>query len=228
MNTAELQIPPPSPSAAFDRPASERAIFVDEGERRARWLGRLGRGAAVLFALWLVALLAGALGFGRLPGVPYLVPAAHPARSAAGPRSARPPAPAAPTRDAVRQVPRAASAARVTRAGGGLRRSAARRGPRGSSARTPTSAGGSLAAPGRTARRPSAVASPPSLAPGRSATSPGAARGGGQAHLAPGRGTVGAPGRSSTAPGHTKAAPGGGSSRSTPHGSGHGSRSSRP
>lgn len=73
MSTTEIPSPP-SPPAAFDRPASERPIFVAEGDRRARWLGRLGRAAAVLVALWLVALLAGALGSAGCPGCPIWAP----------------------------------------------------------------------------------------------------------------------------------------------------------
>jgi hypothetical protein len=51
-------------------PASETQVFVAEDGRRAQLLRALGAVAAVLMAIWLVALIAGAFGLGRLPAVP--------------------------------------------------------------------------------------------------------------------------------------------------------------
>ena len=45
-------------------------VFAAATRRRERVLRIAGRIAALLVAIWLVALLAGAIGFGRLPGVP--------------------------------------------------------------------------------------------------------------------------------------------------------------
>lgn len=233
MSTTEIQSPP-SPPAAFDRPASERPIFVAEGDRRARWLARLGRAAAVLVALWLVALLAGALGFGRLPGVPYLGPGSHNAHHAVTPQSSRPPAPTATPRNAAippRGGRRAASAAASRRARAAGRRNAGRGGAAGGSTRIVAPGGGSGARPSPlaaspTVQRRSGITSPPSTTLGRSVTNPVAGRVGGPSRPAPSGGRVGSPGHSGTAPGQTKAAARGGSSRSAPPG--RGSRSTRP
>src|SRR5438132_12432084 len=45
-------------------------VFASNDGRRERVLKRVGGVAAVLVVLWLAALLAGAIGFGRLPGLP--------------------------------------------------------------------------------------------------------------------------------------------------------------
>jgi hypothetical protein len=50
----------------------ERAVFASPDGRRGRRLRLAGRVVAALIVVWLAALLAGALGFGRLPGVPDL------------------------------------------------------------------------------------------------------------------------------------------------------------
>jgi hypothetical protein len=49
--------------------ADETQVFVSADGRRSRFLKRLGQGVAVLTVIWLSALLAGAFGLGRLPGV---------------------------------------------------------------------------------------------------------------------------------------------------------------
>lgn len=50
------------------QPDFERPIFLAENGRRARILGIAAKVAFVLTALWLVALAAGMVGFGNLPG----------------------------------------------------------------------------------------------------------------------------------------------------------------
>jgi hypothetical protein len=63
----------PSAGGSGDVPVpGERAVFASPDGRRGRRLRRAGRVVAALIVLWLAALLAGALGFGRLPGVPDL------------------------------------------------------------------------------------------------------------------------------------------------------------
>ncbi len=52
------------------RDASAQPVFTADGGRRERLLRVAGRVVAVLVAIWLVALLAGTIGFGRLPGLP--------------------------------------------------------------------------------------------------------------------------------------------------------------
>lgn len=59
-----------APEGPEPTPASERPVFQAGGDRRARLFTAAARGAGVLMALWLIALVAGALGFGTLPGVP--------------------------------------------------------------------------------------------------------------------------------------------------------------
>src|SRR5438094_6947620 len=49
----------------------ERPVFVADGGRRAAILRCISIAAAGLTAAWLVALLTGAFGFGRLPAVPF-------------------------------------------------------------------------------------------------------------------------------------------------------------
>ena len=49
----------------------ERPVFVAEHGRRALVMRFVARTAAALAGLWLVGLLAGAFGFGRLPAVPF-------------------------------------------------------------------------------------------------------------------------------------------------------------
>jgi hypothetical protein len=59
---------PLSPSAPQDPPAEP--VFSSENDRRERVLRAVGRLVAVVVGIWLLALLAGAVGFGRLPGLP--------------------------------------------------------------------------------------------------------------------------------------------------------------
>jgi hypothetical protein len=54
----------------FERETPVQPIFAAVDGRRERLLRTAARSTAVLVALWLTALLAGAVGFGRLPGVP--------------------------------------------------------------------------------------------------------------------------------------------------------------
>src|SRR4051812_16694160 len=55
----------------------ETQVFVSADGRRSRFLKRLGQAAAALTVLWLAALLAGAFGLGRVPGVPLPQVASH-------------------------------------------------------------------------------------------------------------------------------------------------------
>jgi hypothetical protein len=59
----------PLPARAQDLP-SERPVFFAEDGRRAQVLRVVVRSAAAVTGVWLIALLAGAFGFGRLPAVP--------------------------------------------------------------------------------------------------------------------------------------------------------------
>jgi hypothetical protein len=64
MATIEHKAPPvPSPAPA------DPVFSADDG-RRARVLRIVGRFAALVAGVWLLALLAGAMGFGHLPGLP--------------------------------------------------------------------------------------------------------------------------------------------------------------
>ena len=61
---------PKAPAPRPQKAPAPRPVFASADGRRARALGLVGRAVGALGALWLVALLAGALGLGRLPGVP--------------------------------------------------------------------------------------------------------------------------------------------------------------
>ncbi len=63
-------------------PAPELPVFAACNERRARRLRAVGLGLVVLGALWVVAFFAGAIDFGRLPGIPQVVLGASGLRSA--------------------------------------------------------------------------------------------------------------------------------------------------
>jgi hypothetical protein len=52
----------------------ERAVFVTDDDRRARWLRRGAFMAIALVCLWLVGLGLGMFGFGSLPGVSLITP----------------------------------------------------------------------------------------------------------------------------------------------------------
>lgn len=67
---------PDAPTAAhpLGSDGPERPVFAARGHRRPLWLARISRAVALLVGLWVIALVAGALGLGRLPGVPDLRP----------------------------------------------------------------------------------------------------------------------------------------------------------
>src|SRR5436305_10396432 len=67
--------PPAMPLEHGTASDAEAPVFAARGALRPRALALAARVIAVLVVLWLVALLAGALGLGRLPGVPF--PGAH-------------------------------------------------------------------------------------------------------------------------------------------------------
>jgi hypothetical protein len=62
---------PASAQAVASAAASERPIFLAEHGRRSMLMRLVARAAAAAAALWLIALLAGAFGFERLPAVPF-------------------------------------------------------------------------------------------------------------------------------------------------------------
>jgi hypothetical protein len=62
----------PASARADAPPSDERPVFAAADGRRARRLRVAALVAAALVAAWVVALAAGMLGFGRLPGVPDL------------------------------------------------------------------------------------------------------------------------------------------------------------
>lgn len=67
MATIEPNRPLP-PNAAQDSPPEP--VFSSENDRRERVLRAVGHLVAVVVGIWLLALLAGAVGFGHLPGLP--------------------------------------------------------------------------------------------------------------------------------------------------------------
>lgn len=67
MATVERETPL-RPGSTEDRP--EQPVFSSHNGRRARAVRVVGRGVAVLTGIWLVALVAGAMGFGSLPILP--------------------------------------------------------------------------------------------------------------------------------------------------------------
>jgi hypothetical protein len=67
MATVEHTIPP-LPGLAEERPA--QPVFSADDGRRERALRVVGRIVAVVVGVWLLALFAGAMGFGRLPLIP--------------------------------------------------------------------------------------------------------------------------------------------------------------
>lgn len=181
------------PSAATERPGEP--VFVSASGNRERALRLGARAVVALVILWLVALLAGALGLGRLPGVPLPdvgkvnAPPAHAAAGKLGPSSAahRPKAASAkPARGKRSRSPattkpvrgkRSASPATTKPPGGQGRRGSQRQaiGPRPPMNEVaPTR--GAQGLPGSGALPP-AAASPPAttVTPGRSGTAPGSA-----------------------------------------------------
>jgi hypothetical protein len=93
--TAEFTAAPPSPPASAERP-----VFAAKTSARPRALRLAGRAAAGLVGLWLVALVLGAFGFGKVPGIelPRIV-----GDEAGGDRAAHSsaPPPAAPSKHAI-------------------------------------------------------------------------------------------------------------------------------
>jgi len=141
---------PPAGEQQRDAPSGEaperdgRPVFVATGALRARALRAVGYVAGTLVVLWLAALIAGALGAGRLPAVPFPAlgalaeaPTAHDARQAAPPASLPraissdgivgrgPAAASAPVRRASRDRSRSQGPA-STRTPAGVRRTAPR------------------------------------------------------------------------------------------------------
>jgi hypothetical protein len=57
----------PEADARWTATGHERPVFLDEHGTRRRWVLLAGALAGTLAALWLTALLAGAVGFSRLP-----------------------------------------------------------------------------------------------------------------------------------------------------------------
>jgi hypothetical protein len=123
---AETTVPPTPAVDARGRRAAptlhpgERPVFAATDGRRARRLRIVALVAAGLVALWLVALVAGILGFGRLPLVPDVRPST--AAPKAVPHWKRPSA--APSAAATRRIPargRSGRAARGAIRGAGTR-----------------------------------------------------------------------------------------------------------
>lgn len=68
--TTSFPLPAKPECPVPERPVPERPVFLADGRRRER-IVKLAAGVATLLAgVWLVALAAGMLGFGQLPGVP--------------------------------------------------------------------------------------------------------------------------------------------------------------
>jgi hypothetical protein len=134
--------------------ASGRPVFVSDRNRRAVALRALGCVVGAVTVLWLAALIAGALGVGRLPAVPFPAvgalddtPAADHVRRPAAPRSA----PSAGIAERGFASERLTAGDRLGRRGpaaGG--RPGARDAPRGGSRDAPA-AGGDLRSPGSSA-----------------------------------------------------------------------------
>lgn len=97
MGITHAQQPTAVPAAQSAAPSlessvPERPVFAARSHRRPLWLARASRAIAALVGLWVLALIAGALGLGRLPGVPDLRPSqltARPDTHASNPASAR-------------------------------------------------------------------------------------------------------------------------------------------
>src|SRR5215210_9316505 len=59
-------------SGSLIRPPADRPVFLDETGRRARLLRVAGSVVVGLILLWVIAIAAGLMGLGHLPGVPLL------------------------------------------------------------------------------------------------------------------------------------------------------------
>jgi len=156
-------------------------VFVSASGNRERALRLGARAVVALVILWLVALLAGALGLGRLPGVPLPdvgkinAPPAHAAAGKLGPSSAAHRPKAASAKPA--RGKRSGSPDTTKPPGGQGRRGSQRQaiGPRPPMNEVaPTRGAQGLPGPGAL---PPAAASPPAntVTPGRSGTAPGSA-----------------------------------------------------
>ncbi|MCW3064811.1 MAG: hypothetical protein JWN32_1983, partial [Solirubrobacterales bacterium] len=188
--------------------AQERSVFVSPDGRRARLLRALGRIAALITAAWLVALVAGALGFGRMPGLPLPAigalakPTAAPASqapAAGGVRKrAAPSPPVPPTRPAGQSAARAlrqgapgsgASRRRGGTSSGSRSGAAPSSGAKSSSGRgSGTSATGSGKSPTGTGKAPTGKGGKGKSATGSSSTGTSTSkgtRGAGGAHRSP-------------------------------------------
>lgn len=167
------------PPAATERPGEP--VFVSTTGNRERALRLGARVVVALVLLWLVALLAGAVGLGRLPGVPLPdvgkidSPAAHAAAGKLGPSSAahRPKAAyAKPARGKRFRSPATTNPPRGQGRRGSQRQAIGPRLPMNEVA--PTHGAQGVPGPGAL---PPAAASPPATSgsPGRSGTAPGSA-----------------------------------------------------
>jgi hypothetical protein len=184
-------------------PAPEKPVFAATSQRRPRALKLLGRFAAGLVGLWLVALVLGSFGFGEVPGIQLPRIVGHDPKPAAQPRSVKleqrtpDPSSAAPAAVRSRAESRARPARRLTsRPANGdhpiSQTPAGRQPTRGGGTSTPSvtsTPGPSSPAPASQATpppssSPSPQASPNATPPGSSSTTPGSRS---QSGTAPGR-----------------------------------------
>jgi hypothetical protein len=186
------------------------AVLEDPTGRRARWLGRAGRVAFVLFLGWLVAIVLGGLGLMPVAGIPLT----HALRPSQGPPPlAKHPLPRKPSASDLRPALSAEVFAATANAAEGASHV-------GSRAQKTTPAAGTLhgksaTAPGKTKTAPAHGRS--TVAPGQTKTTPAAGASQGKSATAPGQtkttSTAGASqGKSATAPGQTKTTPATGAS----------------
>ena len=89
----------------------DEAIFVASDSRRARRLGRAAALTAFLAVLWVIGLGIGMIGFGHIPGVPFVKASRH-AESPVTPAAV---VPAAAARDAARALAEVSAARAVVR-----------------------------------------------------------------------------------------------------------------
>jgi hypothetical protein len=89
----------------------DEAIFVASDSRRARRLGRAAALTAFLAVLWVIGLGIGMIGFGHMPGVPFVKAGRH-TESPVAPAAV---VPAAAARDAARALAEVSAAGAVVR-----------------------------------------------------------------------------------------------------------------
>lgn len=141
---------PGRPAPPISPEAEEPAVFVAADGARARRLRLVGRAVAALVALWLVALVAGTLGFGSLPGLSGLPSLQHPfggadhARSVAHKKGA----------DAARRARVVAAQQRARARARQLARGKARRRAAGQTGSSPAAGSGPAATPPATVQNP--------------------------------------------------------------------------